>query len=423
MKKSIGLFLTVLLCWSCCVFPAWADGGLSNFQHVRSYTEGQFRDVSSQDWYSACVATVYELGLMDGVSETEFGTGTELTLTQVIAIAARLHRIYTSGQDDFKEGRVWYDVYVRYALEQGIISSRFGCKKTATRAQFADIFSRALPAEALEEINLVEDGAIPHVSMDSEGAAGIYALYRAGIITGGDERGTFYPEEGVTQVEAAAVTARMIDPSQRKSITLTYAGPDLTVGSVQDDSFFAETAILGNSLVDGLRLYSKLQSVDYYCATSVTVVSAMNSKTETLSNGSRVTLVESLCQHQYDKIYIELGINEIGYDVSVFAEMYGEMIDAIAASQEDADIYIMSLLPVTKSRASSSGTVFTMERVNLYNQALRELAAEKECYYLDVCSAFVDASGYLPEEWAVDGVHLKPEYYAVWEERIRTYYA
>lgn len=422
MKKLI-CFLLILSTMLTCSMAAFAIGGMTAFSPVRTYKEGMFSDVTETDWYRDSVAYVYELGLMNPVSESSFDVSGQVTMTQVIAIAARIHRIYTTGKDDFKQGRIWYDTYVRYALEQGIISSRFGCKKPATRAQMIDAFSRALPSRELAEINSVEDDSIPDVKMGSEYAAGIYKMYRAGVVTGSSERGTFYPSSGVSRAEVAAVAARMIDPDLRKSITLAYSGPDLDELDREDDDYFADAAILGNSLVDGLRIYSKLASPDYFCATSVSVVSAMNSKTQTLSNGSSGTLVQALCQKQYGKIYIELGINEIGYDVDYFISLYSEMLDTIITAEPNADIYIMSLLPVTMSKSSVSGTVFNMSRIKKYNEALYDLAKEKKCYYMDLCSALAGDDGYLPESWASDGVHLKPEYYSLWEECIRTHYA
>lgn len=417
MKK----FLCFLLCASIFLslsVSTMADGAA--FQPVRSYTDGMFCDVAAEDWYAQSVKLVYELGLMDG-ADSAFHVESPLTLTEIITAAARLHRIYTTGTDDFKPGRVWYDVYVRYCLENGIIDSRFGCKKIATRAQVVDILSRALPAEALRAQNQVTDDVIPDVGMDAPYAHSIYTMYRAGIVGGSDKKGTFYPDESVSRAEAAALLARMVDPAERKSFTLAYKGPDLEQGELRDDSYFEKAAFLGNSLVDGLRLFSHINSADYYCATSVTVTSAMNSRTQTLKNGSEGTLVEALCEENYERIYIELGINEIGYEPDYFKGLYAKMLDAIQASQPDADIYVMGILPVTAQK-DADGT-FTMARIEGYNEVLRELAGEKQCYYLDVCEAMTDETGFLPDDWSPDGVHLYAEKYAVWEECIRTYYA
>ena len=86
-----------------------------------------------------------------------------------------------------------------------------------------------------------------------------------------------------------------------------------------------------------------------------------------------------------------------------------------------SDIYIISLLPVTRQEVETSPNR-SMTRINGYNKALRELAEEKECYYMDVCSVFQGEDGYLPSGWSGDGVHPYGQHYALWENCMRTMY-
>ena len=72
--------------------------------------------------------------------------------------------------------------------------------------------------------------------------------------------------------------------------------------------------------------------------------------------------------------------------------------------------------------AKSSSSIYRMERVNDYNEALYKLAAEKSCRYLDVSSVMVGDDGYLPASWSWDGVHLQASCYAIWEDYMRTHY-
>ena len=123
----------------------------------------------------------------------------------------------------------------------------------------------------------------------------------------------------------------------------------------------------------------------------------------------------------YAKVYIELGINDIGWPVETFISDYGKMIDRIKADQPDADIYIMAITPVSRNREATS-SYFTKARVEMYNAALYQLAKEKECYYIDCYSILQGPDGYLPEEHTWDGVHLNVPQYSVWEECIRTHY-
>lgn len=421
MKKTAAFLLSVVLMLSAGVTNAAATSANgSYFQRVNTYRAGQFADVAPEDWYFAGVSAAYELGLMGGESDGYFNADGQVTVAQAIVMAARLHSIYHTGSGDFPAGDPWYQPYVDYAKARGILTGEPELSAAATRAQFADMLSRALPADDLAQINEIGVNAIPDVKAGNAYADSIYMLYRAGILTGSGSRGAFYPSSSISRAEAAAIMARMADKSLRKSVTLQYSGPRLAVMEAQDNSFFEHSAILGNSLVEGLRMFSKLSTLHYFSATSVSVVSATQTRNVRLNNGSMGTLVQALCQEQYDKIYIELGINEIGGNVDTFIQRYGGMIDTIRAAEPNADIYILSVLPVTRSKSQSG--VFNMTRVNLYNTALYQLAAEKQCYYMDVCAWFQGSDGYLPSSWSSDGVHLYAQYYSVWENCMRTLY-
>ena len=210
------------------VFDKYGDAAVT-FPRPASYTAGRFTDVSAGQWYASSVADAYELGLMTGVSGTEFYPSGNVTLAQAITMAARVHSIYETGAENFDQTDPWYKVYVEYAYKNGIIGQAMytgNVEKEATRAQFAEIFAAALPADGLISINKVQDGAIPDVPADAAIAPAVYKLYRAGILTGSDEKGTFYPDRSITRAEAAAIVARMGDSSMRKGVTLTVPDTD-----------------------------------------------------------------------------------------------------------------------------------------------------------------------------------------------------
>ena len=217
---------------------------------------------------------------------------------------------------------------------------------------------------------------------------------------------------------AAAQTATpSVSPSEE-----VVAAPDLAEREPVDDEFFSDAAFMGNSLMDGFRLFSGLTTCDYYAATSMTVVGATTKVCTTLDNGAQGTLVDGLIQRPYGKIYILLGINEIGFEVQTFIDYYSAMLDTIIAAQPDCDIYIMGITPVSAAK-SSSGEVFNMTRITEYNTALRQLAADKGCYYMDLVSALAGPDGYLPASETTDGVHLSVNMYQKWLNYVRTHYA
>ena len=202
---------------------------------------------------------------------------------------------------------------------------------------------------------------------------------------------------------------------------VSVTGPDVPEREAVNDDFFSDAAFMGNSLMDGFRLFSGLTTCDYYAATSMTVVAADSKNCITLENGNSGTLVDGLTQKPYGKIYILLGINEIGYDVKTFTDLYGKMLDTIIAAQPDCDIYIMGLTPVSAAKSSSSDT-FNMTHINEYNTALHQLAADKGCYYLDLVSALAGPDGYLPADKTTDGIHFSADVYKTWLNFVKTHY-
>ena len=56
-------------------------------------------------------------------------------------------------------------------------------------------------------------------------------------------------------------------------------------------------------------------------------------------------------KNKFEKIYIMLGINEIGTGTAdTFAEQYGKVINTIREKQPDAIIFIQSIMHVTKKK-------------------------------------------------------------------------
>ena len=196
-----------------------------HFPKVSVYVQGQFTDVPAAQWFTQNVAGAVEFGLMKENTASTFNPYGDVTLAETITMAARIHSIYTTGAESFDQsvGDVWYQVYLNYAYQNGIIGYSLysgNVQEKATRAQYAEIFANALPDEALAAKNSVPDAAIPDVTMQDSYAGAVYKLYRAGILAGGDANGTFSPLTYITRAESATVVARMADSENRMSYAL-----------------------------------------------------------------------------------------------------------------------------------------------------------------------------------------------------------
>lgn len=184
-----------------------------------------FTDVPENAWYYESVYLAWQEGLIDGMSETSYQPSGSLTVAQTIKLAAALHLKANGESGKLENGTVhWYDPYVDYAVEQGIIEEAYRSRTKAqmdaavTRSEFVHIFHGAL--DSYPAINTVAENAIPDVKMDDAYAAEIYDFYRAGILTGSDGEGTFQGTSTIRRSEAAAILIRMYDQTTREHIQL-----------------------------------------------------------------------------------------------------------------------------------------------------------------------------------------------------------
>ena len=137
-------------------------------------TASVFSDVSEADWFYNDVKAVYDLELINGKgSATTFKPNDNMTYAEAIKLAACMHQRYTEGKVTLTNSNPWYQSYADYCLEKGIIENEYPYDEVVTRAGYMKIFSKALPDEALKEINSVSLGAIPDVSNKTKGYEGI----------------------------------------------------------------------------------------------------------------------------------------------------------------------------------------------------------------------------------------------------------
>ena len=134
-------------------------------------------------------------------------------------------------------------------------------------------------------------------------------------------------------------------------------------------------------------------------------------------DGKKYSFLDALALKQYAKVYISLGINELGYyNDEGFRDEYAAFLDAVREIQPDAQIYIQRLIPVNpeKCKANKQADWLTNERIALYNGIISQLAQDKQVYLLDPGQAMVDDQGEMPYEATVDGLHFKREWYKKW---------
>ncbi len=247
-KRIVALILSIVLIFSLCP-AAFA-------------AEHPFTDVKPGAWYEQDVASAWKSGLIAGKTTTTFGPEETITLAQAVTFAARISQFTETGKVTLVNGdKTWYSTYVDYCIEKGIISAgeydgRWN--EEASRAEMVCIFYPSMAKSAYNEINRVDNNAIPDVKLSDPYAKEVYAFYRAGILTGSTGN-YFKPDTSILRSEVAAIISRMLYPEMRKQVTLTQAGlPAYTdapttekVLAIVDNSDYLCAKILRSSLDRG----------------------------------------------------------------------------------------------------------------------------------------------------------------------------
>lgn len=189
-----------------------------------------------------------------------------------------------------------------------------------------------------------------------------------------------------------------------------------------DDSYFDDAVFVGDSRTEGLKMYSGLDSSQFFSSVGMDVDKVFTDQVVSL-NGQLLTVAQALEQASYSKVYIMLGMNELGWVYeSVFADNYARIIDTIRESHPDATIYVQSILPVSQWK-DGSNDIYTNANVVRLQKALVAMCEEKGVNYVNVAEGIQDEQGYLPSESTQDGVHLTPKYCQRWMDYLKTHTA
>ena len=200
------------------------------------------------------------------------------------------------------------------------------------------------------------------------------------------------------------------DAPETEAPTEAPTEPAVKTYTTVDDSYFDDVLFIGDSRTDGLCLYSPMGNARHYSSQSMTIYKIMETTDAAYGyNGLRALLKGE----KFGKIYLMLGINEVGYATDSFASKYKEVVDEIRAAQPDALIYLQSILYVTQKHEQNY-PVFATAGIKEKNEKIKALANGTDIFYLEVNDCLNDGTDHLPSEYTGDGAHLKAKYYSLW---------
>lgn len=183
-----------------------------------------------------------------------------------------------------------------------------------------------------------------------------------------------------------------------------------------DITWFDDALFIGDSRTVGLRDYTDLSDhADFYCETSLTVYKVLDKEFKGMG-----TISQALAEKDYKKIYIMVGINELGTGTTeMYMEKYTEVIDTIHELEPEAMIFIQANMNVAAEK-SSEDKIFNNDNIGARNNAIATLADNSRIFYIDVNEAVGDEQGALNGEYTYDQIHLLGRYNELWKEFLMT---
>lgn len=179
-----------------------------------------------------------------------------------------------------------------------------------------------------------------------------------------------------------------------------------------DESYFDDALFIGDSRTVGLRDYTDLsEHADFYCETSLTIYKVMEENFKGLG-----TVKDALASKDYGKIYLMVGINELGRGTTEdYMGKYTEVVDTLHALEPDAKIFIQGVMRVS-GRKHGSDAIFNNDNINARNNAVATLADNKQIFYIDVNEVVCDEDGNLSADYTFDQIHLLGVYNDLWKQ-------
>lgn len=216
------------------------NGKLSNIKKKKTY-KNQFSDVKNEKWYAEYIQTAFETGIINGKPDGTFAPDAPVSVAEVVKMASLINYYYRGLNDEERQfsatvNEKWYEPYAEYAsqnlLDGKTLVGDFG--EPATRLFTAFMFDSCLPSEEYEP--LVDVTSIPDLFQSDSYYKSVLRLYKAGVLSGSDDKGTFNPDSNLTRSEAVAIITRIIDATKRKG----YKEPE-SANAVSKENIYTES--------------------------------------------------------------------------------------------------------------------------------------------------------------------------------------
>lgn len=184
-----------------------------------------------------------------------------------------------------------------------------------------------------------------------------------------------------------------------------------------DISYLDDALFIGDSRTSTLYEYAGWENTDFYVEYGLTIWDVLDEPIASVpGSNEKISVYDGLSATKYGKIYIMLGVNELGTGTAdTYFEQFRTVISTIRELQPDATVFIQSIIHVT-DEIDRKGTYINNDEINARNDKIKTLADNKNVFYIDNNQLFDDPqTGKLNPDYTADGVHILARYVGDWQ--------
>lgn len=159
---------------------------------------------------------------------------------------------------------------------------------------------------------------------------------------------------------------------------------------------------IGDSITEGISFFDFTYDSNVIAEKGFTVKKALKS-------------LNRLEKINADKIFIQLGLNDLLYGISSeeYKEDYIILIQNVKQRKPGAKIYVQAIFPVSYN-IEQKRPMLSNARIDDFNNAIESMAKEQGVTFLNVSLLFKGDNNCMNEQYTSDGIHLKYDSYVKW---------
>ncbi len=196
-------------------------------------------------------------------------------------------------------------------------------------------------------------------------------------------------------------------------------------------SWFDDAVFVGDSVSSWLSYYDGdkgLGKATFLSATSLGIENALRDVTSKSVHpsyqGTKMKIEEAVAKCGAKKVYVMLGMNDIGYGVERASGDYVKLLSQIQQASPGVQIYVQSVTPMIQG-SKRADNAFNNLTVGQFNAAMKAHCQQNKWYYLDIASVYDDGNGFLRKDICSDaatmGLHISYAATADWVNYLRTH--